>query len=102
MNEVDDLLTKWFDLKETITKLESKMKEYKVVGEQIMIKNNTDELKNKIYCLKKKEITRSSISKDDLPDEIWERYSKKNTFSSFYISKNDSKRSRKRSVRKQK
>lgn len=98
MNDVDELLSKWYDLKETINKLETKMKEYKLVAEQLMSKNNTTELKNKEYVLEKKELTRRTVNKEQLPVEIWNKYSKEQVYNSFYISKvGEKKRSRRRS-----
>ena len=37
------------------------------------------------YCLKKTDITRSTISKADVPSDIWNRYSKKTSYSSFHL-----------------
>ena len=87
MNEVDELLSKWYDLRETINKLENKMKEYKMLADELMKKNDTTELKNKEYSLEKKQLTRRTVSKEQLPPEIWKQYSKEHVYNTFYISK---------------
>jgi hypothetical protein len=102
-DEIDELLSKWYDLKETINNLENKMKEYKVVAEKLMEKNNTSELKNRIYQLQKKTFTRHTMTKEKTPTEIWNQYSQEHVCNSFYITKIGEKRrsrSRTRSVKK--
>ena len=96
-DEIDELLTKWYDLKETINSLETKMKEYKSVAEAIMEKNNSTELRNKIYQLQKKTFKRHTMTKEKTPEEIWNKYSQEHICNSFYITKiGDKKRSRSR------
>ena len=101
--EIDELLTKWYDLKETISSLEMKMKEYKSVAEGIMEKDNSTELKNKIYQLQKITFKRHTMTKEKTPEEIWNKYAQEHICNSFYITKiGEKKRSRSRSIKKNK
>ena len=70
------------------------------MADNIMDHKNTDSLSSDKYVLSKKDMNKTSISKKDLPIEIWEKYSKESFYSAFYISKINEKR--KRSVKRSK
>jgi hypothetical protein len=95
-DDVETFLDKWYELKETIANLEKTMDTYKAMAEKLMSKKKTNVLVNTHFILNKKEITRSSVSKGDLPAELWNQYSKRNTFNAFYIKKLQRERSRKK------
>uniref|UniRef100_A0A6C0DZX6 Uncharacterized protein n=1 Tax=viral metagenome TaxID=1070528 RepID=A0A6C0DZX6_9ZZZZ len=102
MNEtnVDNLLEKWYEAKQQINDLESKINNYKRIAENIMEHKNVESLMNDKFLLQKKDINKTTISKKDLPIEIWNKYSKENFYSAFYISKANEKK--KRSIRRSK
>jgi hypothetical protein len=91
-DNVNTLLEKWFLAKQQINELESKINKYKKIAENIMDHRMSDEIKNDKFILQKKDINRTSISKNDLPPEIWNKYCKENFYSAFYISKINEKR----------
>jgi hypothetical protein len=47
-------------------------------------------------------MNRTTISKKDLPLEIWNKYSKESFYSAFYISKKDEKKKLRRSIKRNK
>jgi hypothetical protein len=49
------------------------------------------------YFLEMKKMKRRSISKDDLPEELWKNYSRENEFNCFYIMKAEDKNKKRRS-----
>ena len=67
-----------------------------------MDSRNLDTLKNDIYILQKKDMNRTSISKQDLPIDIWNKYSKESFYSAFYISKINEKKKRSPRMRSKK
>lgn len=83
--DIDTLLTKWFETKEEISALEKKLEKYKKAALKIMETNNTDKLSNNSFLLKKRDITKATLSKDGVPKDVWEKYSKKSTYSAFYL-----------------
>lgn len=100
--QVDELLSKWYELKDTIKQLESKMDDYKEKAKILMEEQNTSLLSNNIYTLEKKESKRTTISLADIEEEdIKRKYAKTSTYSCFYISKKGEvkKRSRSRRIR---
>jgi hypothetical protein len=80
----ENILEKWYDAKEKISILEGKIEKYK--------KEVNDLLKDGVYkegefMLKKKKNSRKYISKEMVPKEIFEKYSKTSSFDAYYITK---------------
>lgn len=98
-DDIDNLLEKWYNAKLQISQLENKLNSFKVYAEKYMDKNNVDVIKNSIYSLDRRHINKTTISKKDLPPDIWDTYSKENFYSSFYINKISERRKRSRSKR---
>jgi hypothetical protein len=86
-NDIDNLLSKWYETKQEIALLEKKCDKYKKVAEKVMVNTNKNIINNGIYSLQKKNITKNTISKGDLPIDIWNKFSKNTNYSAFYISK---------------
>jgi hypothetical protein len=83
--DINDLLDNWYKTKQEISILENKCDKYKKVCEKLMDKLEKNSLNSMYYSLKKIDITKSTISKNNVPDDIWDRYSKKTKYSSFYL-----------------
>ena len=82
---IDELLEKWYETKAEIVLLEKKCEKFKKCSEKIMDKLNKDKLTASKFVLKRVEMTRNTVSKNDIPKDIWNRYSKETKFSSFYL-----------------
>lgn len=95
--DIENLLNKWYEAKQEISMLEKKIEKYKEVAESIMNKTNSDVLSSSKYSLSKREMNKTTIGKKDLPEDIWNRYSKETFYNAFYISKNTEKKVRKKS-----
>ena len=94
-DDIENLLNKWYSAKQELSQLEKKIEKYKVLAENLMNKENTDEISSDNYILKRKELNRTTIGKKDLPEDIWDRYSKELFYNAFYISKKGEKKLRK-------
>lgn len=86
-NDVAELLNHWYETKNEIKQLEKKMEKYKKLAIKIMDQRQTDQLHNNHYILKKKEISRTILLKQNIPIQIWKEYSTTNKSESYYISK---------------
>lgn len=84
-NDTDELLEKWFKTKSEISLLEKKCDKYKRCAEKIMEELDKNTISSSNYTLKKVDMSRNTISKNDVPSEIWNKYSKKSSFSSYYL-----------------
>ena len=88
MNEdIDNLLTKWYETKEEIAILENKCIKYKKIADRIMNDNGQNTISNSKYTLQKKRISKSTLGKNDVPGDVWDKYSKRTSYDAFYISK---------------
>jgi hypothetical protein len=58
--EIDNLLTRWYETKEEIAILENKCIKYKKLADKIMSENGKDTISNSKYTLQKKRISRFS------------------------------------------
>jgi hypothetical protein len=85
--DINNLLDKWYEAKQEISSLEKKIEKYKLYVEDIMNKRNIDVLSSDKITVQRKEQNRTTISKKDLPSDIWDRYCKELFYNVFYISK---------------
>ena len=83
--DIEDLLNNWYKAKQEIYILEQKCEKYKKVSEKLMERMDKNILNTSSYSLKKIDIVRNTISKNDIPSDIWNKYSKKNKYSSYYL-----------------
>jgi hypothetical protein len=85
---IAEMIVRWNDAREKIDDLEKQIKKYK----QIATKYMDDQGKNSIvlddFVLKKRKITKRTISKKDVPENIWEKYSKETSYDAFYLTDN--------------
>lgn len=86
--DIDTLVDKWTDTKQEIASLEKKLEKYKKYAEHLMKKTNTSELKGTSYTIKRHDLCRSVMSKDDVPKEVWTKYSRNINYNMFTIKKN--------------
>ena len=83
--DIDNLLDNWYKTKQEISLLEEKCEKYKKVSTKLMDQIEKKSLKTTYYSLKKIDIIKNTISKKDIPVDIWNKYSKETKYSSFYL-----------------
>tara|TARA_B100000989_G_C19217776_1_gene334549 strand:- start:142 stop:417 length:276 start_codon:yes stop_codon:yes gene_type:complete len=86
-DELDTLLKKWNDAKYEISILEKKIDKYKRATEKLMNKSNINSLEGNFMIVNRRNITRSSITKRDVPVKIWNEYSRTMSYPAYYINK---------------
>ena len=87
VSDICALLQKWSEAKSEIIELEKKIDKYKRLANRIMDKNDGNTINSLEYKLTRKEISRTSISKKDVPKETWNKYSRTSTYTAYYLSK---------------
>jgi hypothetical protein len=85
-DDIEELLKNWSDAKKQIAMLEKKIDKYKIYAENIFKDNGQDELKVGKYSLKKKLIEKKTLSKDNVPPEVYKKYARTSCYPVFYIS----------------
>lgn len=96
--DIDTLLEKWYTAKQDISLLEKKCEKYKKYAEKIMDCNRTDEITNDIYSLTRREMSRTILAKEDVPRDIWHKYSKSICYPMYVIKEKGKPRKLKKSV----
>ena len=84
---IDDLLNKWYNIKQEITVLEKEHDKYKTRITDIMDSRGEEEITGKVYSIKRNIICKKTISKNSVPSNIWDLYAKSSIYPSFYIKK---------------
>ena len=87
-DDINSLLEKWSDAKQEISDLEKKIEKYKRLAVRILSEQDADTLYGDEYQLVCKNISRTTISKRDVPNDIWSQYSRSCTYPAYYITKN--------------
>ena len=89
INDIDmtTLLEKWSEDKAQIAEIEKRIEKYKKIAERIMNTRDTNVISNNLYTLKRTNMSRSTLTKQDVPDSVWKQYSKTCSYTAFYLSK---------------
>jgi hypothetical protein len=86
-DDIDTLLDKWYNIKQEIALLEKKCDKFKKYAERIMNDKDVNLLSNSVYSLTKREMNRSVLLKEDIPRDIWNKYSKSISYPMYVIKK---------------
>ena len=85
--DIKNLIQKWADAKTEIAELEKKINKYKRVVDRFMDEKGSNTVTSSDYTLRRKEMSRATISKKNVPKKIWDEYSKSSTYKAYYLSK---------------
>ena len=88
--DISTLLQKWSETKAEIIDLEKKIDKYKRLANKIMDKNGDNTINSLEYKLLRKEMSRTTISKKDVPKETWNKYSRTSTYTAYYLTEKKS------------
>ena len=88
---ISETISKFIETKNKLEDLQKRHERYRKIIEDYMINEGvvelSHELSNDSYQIKKTLTTRESISKKELPKEVWDRYSKTSSYSIIRIKK---------------
>jgi len=87
--DITSLLESWSIAKVEITNLEKKIEKYKLLANIVMDNKGQNSISSKSFTLKRKEMSRNTISKKDVPKDIWNKFSNTSSFSCYYLSVNN-------------
>lgn len=74
--DMDQLLEKWADARNTAAALEKKMDNYKKIAKQYLLRNNIKKYENDFFKLSQSVHERTSVQKKDVPKDVWDQYAK--------------------------
>ena len=81
------ILDDWQYAKDQLKKYEDLCEKYKSQINKIMVKNNKNSLTTDKYKVSKRSQIVSRISKNSVPEDIWEKYSTSTMFDVFTLKK---------------
>lgn len=85
-SDLDTILEKWFEAKEKVGKLESRIEKYKAEIGKLMNAKDVDKISGQKYSVVRRRNTKTYVSKESLPPEIWKEYATKTSYDSFTLS----------------
>jgi hypothetical protein len=86
--KIDEVLTKWNEIKKQKQRLEEEEEDIKYVIKDLLYELNKSSLSGRKYTVEQKIQTRKTISRKDLPPEIFDKYYKESSTKVLYLKKN--------------
>ena len=71
---IEDTIIKYYECKQKISEYEKKLEIGREILEEYMKKNNLNSIDSKDFIVKKTNINRETVSKRNLPEDIWKKY----------------------------
>lgn len=85
--DIENTLRKWDEARKKIEILEEKLKKYKTEIAKEMNRKDVDRLSAGGYTVTRRRNTRSYLSKDSVPADIWKEYSTRSSYDAFFLNK---------------
>lgn len=85
MSETGKILHKWYEAKKKVEELEEKIKRYKLDITKRMNSKETDKLSSNGYTVSRRRNSRSYVTKESLPSNLWKEYSTKCHYDSYHL-----------------
>lgn len=81
----DELLENWWKYREIKLEAEKKLSKYKKKIEKIMERENSNKIESGKYVVSKRKTYSTRLSKQHVPDNIWNKYSTTTEYNTFTI-----------------
>ena len=85
--DIETTLRKWDDSRKKMEILEEKQKKYKSIVSKERNRKDVDRLTAGGFTVTRRRNTRTSLSKDNVPTEIWKEYSTRISYDAFFLTK---------------
>jgi hypothetical protein len=85
MSDIEKILRDWSDAKKKSEKLEDNIKEYKRLISKEMNRQESDKISAGKYTVTRRRNTRTYITKDNLPEDIWKKYSTRCSYDALFL-----------------
>lgn len=88
MSDLETILSKWNDDKKKLETLEHRINKYKLKITKEMNSKDTDKISTSNYTVTRRRNTRTYVTRENLPEDIWKKYSTRCSFDALFLSKN--------------
>lgn len=85
--DFEEVFKKYYEIYDEIKKLEKRQQRYKELIYDILESENTNKISSLNYIIEKKLIKSERINKSDIPNELWNKYSKKSIYNTLLVKK---------------
>lgn len=82
---ISETLKNWYETKQQINKLQKEQDRYKEIINNYMAHKDTNIIKTKYFSVNKRNNTRESVSKKDIPPDLWRRVCNRSTYHSLIL-----------------
>ena len=83
--DLETIFSEWYSIKKKKSELEDREEEIKKIIHKILTKEKVEELESENFKVSRKSQTRRSVTKSDLPSDIYDKYSKSKKISILYL-----------------
>lgn len=87
MSKTRETIEKFLEIKKQLSELEKRHEKYRKWIESYMEKEQMMEIEHDTVTIKLTKQQRESVSKKDLPAEVWSKYAKRTSFNVIKVSK---------------
>lgn len=85
--ELKDIIEDWYQLKKRVSELEKRIELNRDQIIEYMNTNDIDTVLSGDLCVKKTVLERETITKKDIPSELWVKYARKNKSYMYKVGK---------------
>jgi hypothetical protein len=87
MSDLETILSKWSVAKKKLETLEARINKYKLRITKEMNSKDVDKISSDNYTVTRRRNTRTYITRENLPEEIWKKYSSRCSYDALFLSK---------------
>lgn len=88
MSDIAFTLEKWYSSKQKMRVLEERIERYRQAIAKELNSKGVSTLSGGDYTVTRRRNVKTTLSKDSVPKEIWDKYSKKSSYDAFFLKKN--------------
>lgn len=85
IEKIKDAVEEWYKAKERISFYEKQADRLKQKVSDYMKSKDVDTLVTTNHIVTKKQLSRDSLAKKDVPEDIWKKYAKNLSYEAYYI-----------------
>ncbi len=85
VSKIKEAVEEWYKAKEKVAFYEKQSEKLKQQVIDYMKNKEVETLVTTNYVVSKKSMSRDSLSKKDVPDDIWKKYAKNISYDAYYI-----------------
>jgi len=85
VSKIKEAVEEWYKAKEKVAFYEKQSEKFKQQVIEYMKNKEVETIVTTNYIVSKKSMSRDSLSKKDVPDDLWKKYAKNISYDAYYI-----------------